>query len=156
VVVGGALFGEEEYEASLHRDAARLGIAERVEFRGHRLDVAPEWACLDVAVHASVTPEPFGQVVVEAMTAGLPVVAAAAGGPAEVVTDGVDGILVPPGDVDLLAAALRRLAADADLRDRLGQAGRTRAAAFRPEAVAASVMELYRAVLAQRAVRRRR
>jgi glycosyltransferase involved in cell wall biosynthesis len=103
-----------------------------------------------VAVHASVTPEPFGQVVVEAMAAGLPVVAAAAGGPAEVVTDGVDGILVPPGDVDRLAAALRRLAGDADLRDRLGQAGRVRAAAFRPEAVAASVMELYRAVLAQR------
>jgi glycosyltransferase involved in cell wall biosynthesis len=66
----------------------------------------------------------------------------------------VDGILVPPGDVDRLAAALRRLAGDADLRDRLGQAGRVRAAAFRPEAVAASVMELYRAVLAQRPARR--
>jgi glycosyltransferase involved in cell wall biosynthesis len=154
-VIGGALFGEEDYEASLGRDAARLGIAERVELRGHRLDMAGELAHLDVAVHASVAPEPFGQVVVEAMAAGLPVVAAAAGGPAEVVTDGVDGILVPPGDIEGLAGALRRLAGDADLRDRLGRAGRARAVAFRPEAVAASVMELYREVLAQRPARRR-
>ena len=156
VVIGGTLFGEEAYEASLHRDAVRLGISERVEFRGHRDDVAVELARLDVAVHASITPEPFGQVVVEAMAAGLPVVAAAAGGPAEVVTDGVDGVLVPPGDSESLAAALRRLAGDDDLRTRLGTAGRARAEAFRPDIVAASVMELYRAVLAQRPARLRR
>jgi glycosyltransferase involved in cell wall biosynthesis len=154
VVIGGALFGEEAYEASLRRDAARLGISERVELRGHRHDVEGELARLDVAVHASVTPEPFGQAVVEAMAAGLPVVAPGAGGPAEVVTDGVDGILVPPGDIERLAAALRRLADDAGLRDRLGRAGRSRAVAFRPEPVAASVMELYRDVLAQRPGRR--
>lgn len=156
LLIGGTLFGEEAYEASLHRDTIRLGISERVEFRGHREDMAAELAGLDVAVHASITPEPFGQVVVEAMAAGLPVVAAAAGGPAEVVTDGVDGVLVPPGDSESLAAALRRLAGDADLRTRLGTAGRARAEAFRPDIVAASVMELYRAVLAQRPVRLRR
>lgn len=150
VVIGGTLFGEEAYEASLHDDAVRLGIAERVEFRGHREDMAVELAGIDVAVHASITPEPFGQVVVEAMAAGLPVVAAAAGGPAEVVTDGVDGVLVPPGDRQSLAAALRRLAADDQLRTRLGTAGRARAEAFRPDIVAVSVMELYRAVLAER------
>ena len=155
VVIGGTLFGEEAYEASLHRDAVRLGISERVEFRGHRDDMAGELGRLDVAVHTSITPEPFGQVVVEAMAAGLPVVAAAAGGPAEVVTDGVDGVLVPPGDRESLAAALRRLAGDADLRTRLGTAGRARAQAFRPDIVAASVMELYRAVLAQRPAGRR-
>ena len=62
---------------------------------------------MDMLVHASITPEPYGQVIVEAMHAGLPVIAASGGGPSEIVTDGVDGLLYPPGDVDVLCAALR-------------------------------------------------
>ena len=68
---------------------------------------------MDVFVHASISPEPFGQVVVEAMLAGVPVVAAAAGGRAEILTDGVNGLLYPAGDVEALAEALRRLRGNA-------------------------------------------
>lgn len=147
VVVGSAMFGEGEFEASLRALVNELGVGHRVEFRGFRADVGSELARFDVLVHASVIPEPFGQVVVEGMAAGLPVVAAAAGGPAEVITDGVDGLLSPPGDVAALARQLRRLATDGALRRRLGDAGRRTANGYRPEAVARRVLDVYEDVL---------
>jgi glycosyltransferase involved in cell wall biosynthesis len=151
-VVGAPLFGpgEDDFSARLARLAGRLGIAGRVEFRGFRDDVGAELARLDVLVHASVTPEPFGQVIVEGMATGVPVIATAAGGPLELIDDGVDGILVPPGDTDAMAAALDRLDRDPELRARLGRAGRVRAAAFAPARIASEWLDLYREVLAAR------
>ncbi|HEX9991576.1 MAG TPA: glycosyltransferase, partial [Acidimicrobiales bacterium] len=143
-VIGGALFGEDDVEAGLRAIAADLGIADRVDFRGFREDVAVELGRLDVLVHASVIPEPFGMVVVEGMAAGLPVVAAGAAGPTEVITDHVDGVLYPMNDEAALAAALRELHGDPDLRRRLGEAGRARAEAFRPQVLAAGIREAYR------------
>jgi glycosyltransferase involved in cell wall biosynthesis len=148
VLVGAPLFGEEGYEADLHRLAAELGIADRLEMTGFRDDVSAELARLDVLVHASVIPEPFGQAVVEGMAAGLPVIATEAGGPAEVITNGVDGLLVPPDDRAALAAALRRLSNDPDLRARLGAAARQRARAYGPMPVAEKVIAFYGQVLA--------
>ena len=144
---GGALFGEEDQERSLLDLVEALGIGDRVDFTGHVDDVAAELATLDVVVHASTIPEPFGQVVIEAMAAGVPIIAADAGGPAEVVTDGVDGLLVAMGDVDALAGALTRMAGDPELRDRLADAGRVTAAAFAPDVIAGSVEDVYRQVL---------
>ena len=145
-IVGAPLFGadEEEYARSLPDLAERLGVAGRVDFAGFRTDVGHELAQLDVLVHASVLPEPFGQVVVEGMAAGLPVVAAAAGGPAEVVEAERTGLLYPPGDTDALAGALRRLAGDEALRARLGDAARTRAREFAPGPVARRIENVYR------------
>src|SRR6266540_2608714 len=145
-IVGAPLFGadEEEYARSLPDLAERLGVAGRVDFAGFRTDVGHELAQFDVLVHASVLPEPFGQVVVEGMAAGLPVVAAAAGGPAEVVEAERTGLLYPPGDTDALAGALRRLAGDEALRARLGDAARTRAREFAPGPVARRIENVYR------------
>ena len=106
--MGAALFGEDGDEAELRALADRLGIADRVEFRGFRSDVATELERLDVFVHASVVPEPFGQVILEAMAAGVPAVAAAGGGASEIATDGESALLHPPGDVEALAQALRQ------------------------------------------------
>jgi glycosyltransferase involved in cell wall biosynthesis len=147
-LVGTALFGEEDYEAELRSLVDRLGIGERVEFRGFREDVSEELAELDVLVHCSTSPEPFGQVVVEGMAAGLPVIAAAAGGPLEIIEDGVDGILTPPGDAEALAEAMRRLAEEPDLRADLGRAATASCARFNAENVRARLMTVYRAVLA--------
>ena len=124
-------------------------MADRVTFAGFVDDVAGVLAGADIAVHASVIPEPHGQVVVEAMAAGVPVIAAAAGGPAEIVTDGVDGVLVPPGDVAALANALTRLAADARLRTELGAAGRRRADAYRGAVIAPRIAAVYHSVLSE-------
>jgi glycosyltransferase involved in cell wall biosynthesis len=146
-LVGSAMFGEEAYEQRLRHQVAALGIEDQVEFRGFRSDVGAELARMDVVVHCSILPEPFGQVVIEGMAAGRPVIAAAEGGPAEVVTDGVDGLLVPPRDPALLAAALRRLAEDPGLRQRLATAGRETALRYSPERTAEGLMEVYRQVL---------
>lgn len=144
-VVGGAVFGEHAYADELRRQADELGLGRRVTFRGHVDDVPSELAELDVLVHASTVPEPFGLTVLEGMAAGLPVVASAAGGPAEIIRDGVDGILYPPGDAAELAARLRRLAGDKALRARLGQAARGRARDFTARIVAREWSDVYQA-----------
>jgi glycosyltransferase involved in cell wall biosynthesis len=150
VVVGAPLFGEDSFATRLHRLAGELGVADRVEFRGFREDVAGELSRLDVLVHASTLPEPFGQVVVEGMAAGLPVVAAAAGGPLEIVTDGVDGVLVPPGDPAALAARLRALAGDPRGRAAMGESAHLSALRYRADVLAPRLLALYRGVLARR------
>lgn len=144
-VVGGALFGEQAYAKELAALVASLGVADVVELVGHVDDVAGELSRLDVLVHASRVPEPFGQVVVEAMALGVPVVATGEGGPAEIVTDGHDGLLCPAGDVDALADRLVQLAEDRALRVRLADAGRRSAERFAPERVAAEMERAYRA-----------
>jgi glycosyltransferase involved in cell wall biosynthesis len=116
-----------------------------VEFVGFTEDVLAILGAVDCLVHASTVPEPFGQVVVEGMAAGLPVIASNEGGPAEVITDGVDGLLCPPGDPSALAALLLRVAADPDLRSRLGAAARVRTVQFTPERVDRKIMRTYRA-----------
>jgi glycosyltransferase involved in cell wall biosynthesis len=147
VVVGAPLFGEEEWEERLRRDVERLGLDGRVEFRGFRSDVLTELRRLDVVVHASVVAEPFGQVIVEAMAAGVPVVATAAGGAAELVQHDINGLLYPPGDAGALGEALRRLASDPSLRRRLARAGRERALDFRPQNVGPRLEDVYAHVL---------
>ena len=150
VVIGSATFGEDAYERDLRSLAEMLGIPHRVQFTGFVDDVQAELQRLDVLVHASVLPEPLGNVVVEGMAAGLPVVAAGAGAPAEYIEDGREGLLYPPGDVQALADALQRAASDRELRARLGAAGREKAREFGPEAVVERMLGLYGELLGSR------
>jgi glycosyltransferase involved in cell wall biosynthesis len=146
-VIGSALFGEDAYEQRLREQAERLGIASQIEFRGFREDVQVELGELDVLVHSSVIPEPFGQAVLEGMAAGIPVVATDAGGPAELITNGRDGILTQPGDAHELAETLRRLESDAALRAALGSEAISRSMEFTPERTAGRLLAIYREVL---------
>jgi glycosyltransferase involved in cell wall biosynthesis len=149
-IIGSAMFGEDDYARSLERQTALLGISDQIEFRGFRDDVWAELSELDILVHCSVSPEPFGQVVLEGMAAGVPVVAAAAGGPAELITSGVDGILTAPGDRHALAATLRMLNDDPDLRVRLSNAGRARSREFTPARTAEQLLGVYGEIIARR------
>lgn len=149
-LLGGTWFGGEGFASRLRADAERLGVLARLDLPGHRDDVAAELAEVDVVVAYSRSPEPFGQVVVDALTAGRPVVVAAEGGPAEIVRDGVDGLLVAPRDPAALATALRRLHDDPGLRLRLADAGRLAAQAYEPALIGGRLVELYREVLACR------
>lgn len=144
VIAGSAMFGEDVFADSLVALTNDLGISERVDFLGFVDDVSALLSGFDVLVHASVVPEPFGQVVVEGMAAALPVIATNVGGPSEVITDEIDGLLVPPGNIELLAADLQRLARDQELRRCLGEAAHIRARDFAPEIIADKVQSVYR------------
>ncbi|WP_375493259.1 glycosyltransferase family 4 protein, partial [uncultured Jatrophihabitans sp.] len=146
-VIGSPIFGEDDYLQQLRDLAAELGVADRVDFVGFVDDVEDELRRLDALVHASTVAEPFGQVVVEGLAAGVPVIATDAGGPREIVTDHVDGLLVAPGDADAMAGALRELAGDAALRAQLAENGVRRATAFAPDVIGAQVQALYREIL---------
>jgi glycosyltransferase involved in cell wall biosynthesis len=107
--------------------AKSLGIAERVRFVGEQADVAPWLRQMDVYVQASVA-EGMSNSILEAMASALPVVATAVGGTPELVTHGETGILVPARDAMALAEALTQLTDHPALLERLGRAGRDRAA----------------------------
>jgi len=129
VVVGGSHSLEPEYPEQLRRSIRRLGLEEHVALVGLRADV-PRWMnAVDIVVHASLN-EPFGIVLLEAMALGKPMIAGSSGGPAEIVTDGVDGLLVPYGDATQLSASLIRLLDDPALAGRLAESARRRAHDF--------------------------
>lgn len=129
-IAGGAQRPHEEaHLAEMYALAQSLGIAARIRFLGQRDDVPALMASADVLCQPNLGPEPFGIAFVEAMHAGLPVVATAIGGAREIV-DAACGILVPPRDPAALADALRRLIADPGLRAQLGVAGPAHARAL--------------------------
>jgi len=107
ILVGDALFGEQDYVRKLHEKVAELGLEERVKFLGFRSDVVPLMKSCDLVAHTSIAPEPFGRVIVEAMLCGKLAIASAAGGAIELVEHGVTGFLVPPGEPEKLADVIK-------------------------------------------------
>lgn len=129
-LVGGAQRDHERaYVASLRQLAADLGIADRVRFVGERADVRRLLAAGDICCQPNERPESFGMIFVEALTAGVPVVATALGGAVEIVDDSC-GRLITAGDAGAWRTQLDRLIADAALRTQLGTAGPRRAMAL--------------------------
>jgi glycosyltransferase involved in cell wall biosynthesis len=149
LVVGGIVRGADEYLRGMEAFIASRRLEKHVRFVGARSDIADIVGALDVLVHASTRPEPFGRVLIEGMALGKPIVATAGGGVPEIVVDGETGLLVPQGDVGAMAAALRRLLGDAALRDRFGAAGARRAREhFSLGSYVPGVEAVYAAVLA--------
>ena len=125
-IVGAALFDEKGYEKEVRQMVCSLGLCDAVEFTGFRSDVPELMANLDILVHASTSGEPFGQVVVQGMAAGKPVVATNGGGIPEIVVDGLTGLLVPMSDADSMAAAISHLIREPALARQMGLMGRQR------------------------------
>ncbi|MBW4560119.1 MAG: glycosyltransferase family 4 protein [Mojavia pulchra JT2-VF2] len=103
ILVGDALFGEQDYVQQLHQQVAALELETRVKFLGFRSDIPQLMATCDLVAHTSTAAEPFGRVIVEAMLCGKPVVATKAGGAMELVEPGINGFLVKPGEPQELA-----------------------------------------------------
>ncbi|MEH2221437.1 MAG: glycosyltransferase family 4 protein [Nostoc sp.] len=106
ILVGDALFGEQDYVQKLHQQVADLGLENRVKFLGFRSDIPQLMAACNLVAHTSTSPEPFGRVIVEAMLCGKPVVAAKSGGVMELVEQGLNGFLVTPGEPQELAQVI--------------------------------------------------
>jgi glycosyltransferase involved in cell wall biosynthesis len=148
-VLVGSDQGRHHYSAGLVRRAEALGIADRVRLAGQCDDMPAALMLADVVVHASVQPEAFGRVVIEAQAMGRPVIASDLGGPAETVEQGVTGWRVPPGDASALASAIEQtLGLDAEQRAALAE--RARAAVhdkYTVGAMQAATLDVYREVI---------
>jgi glycosyltransferase involved in cell wall biosynthesis len=135
-----------EFSSKVLALVAELGLQQDVTFTGHLTDIGFALSDCDVAVCAS-REEGFGLGVVEAMAAGVPVVATRCGGPEDILEDGVSGILVPVGDVDRLAEGIRRLLEDPEMAARLAAAARQAyAERFTAERSAAAFLRLIQAL----------
>lgn len=129
LIVGGELYGtlgHTGHRELLVREAARLGVEGRVIFVGQRSDVVNLYNAMDVVVLASVRPESFGRIVIEAMACGRPVIASDLGGPREIITGPEVGALVPPGDPEAIARAVIAMHRDGSARAEMGRRGRAR------------------------------
>lgn len=125
-IVGGPIYetrGSQFSEAELRERADRLGVSARVGFVPFQNDIVEVFRALDVVVHASTQPEPFGRTIAEAMACGRAVVMTNATGAGEL-TDELTTTQVPPGDAASLAQAIRTVAEDPATRLRMGERGR--------------------------------
>jgi glycosyltransferase involved in cell wall biosynthesis len=122
-VVGAAPAGGEAYARELHALARELGVSSRIVFAGFIADVPSALQLLDVVVHASVEPEPFGRVIAEAMAMRRPVIASDEGGPREIIEHGRTGLLFPRGNDVALADGVVALLRDPVEAARLAEAG---------------------------------
>ena len=121
-IIGAALFGEEDYEVEARAEAQRLGVDHAITWVGHQPDTRPELDRMTVAVHAATVPEPFGQVITEAMARCVPIIASRGGGATEIVEPGpgqLRGRLVAPGDAGELRDALVEVLGDPVAAQRL-------------------------------------
>jgi len=153
-VVGGPIYaraGSEVTESELRRTAAELGLGNVVGFVPFQPEPAAAYRGLDVVVHPSERPEPFGRTIVEAMACERAVIAARGGGAVELFSEGESALGHAPGDAADLATAIVRLARDEALRTRLGRAARAEAEArFDRRRLGAEVRAVYGDLLAER------
>ncbi len=143
------IVGDGPLRADVEARVAALDLTERIHLTGLRRDVPDLMHSFDLFALSSLW-EGLPRVLPQAMAAGLPIVATAVDGNAEAVTDGVNGLLTPPGDPQAMAAALLRLLKDPALARKMGEAGRTRAEEFSARKMVSDIADLYEALLAER------
>ncbi len=146
-IVGGPLYdthGSQYTRAELEKMVADAGLEGRIGLTGFVRRPSAALRAIDIVVHASTEPEPFGLVIAEGLAAGRAVVVSNAGGAAELVTDGVDALTYSPADAVALAGCMTRLAEDASLRRRLGNEGRRSALSrFAPDEFVRQLVSVY-------------
>lgn len=148
-VMGDAIYstnGSQHSLKELKSLADDIGLTDRVGFTGFLSDPAEALRSLDIVVHASTQPEPFGLVIAEAMASGRALIVSNSGGAAELIEDEIDALGHPPGDILRLGERLHTLVTDSQLRARLGAAGRATAERrFDRARLATELIPIYRA-----------
>jgi len=149
-VIGGPIYqtnGSQWSRQELEEELERLGLHGRVGFTGLVPDAAAAMRSLDIVVHASTDPEPFGMVIIEGLACEKAVIASQAGGASELFLDGETALSHPPGDEDVLAQRILQLVGDRELRERLGKAGRSAAERlYHRERLAQELLGVYRKI----------
>ena len=149
-IVGGPLYETSGSQVSIDELRAlvtSLGLESRVGFTGFVQDSASAMRALDIVVHASTDPEPFGLVIAEAMACGKPVVASRAGGAVEIIEPGVNALAHEPGNASALGQCLADLVRDADLRDRLSRAALSSRERFARRRLAREIAPIYESLV---------
>jgi len=123
LLIGDTPKDSADYGRHIRELVKHLGLADRVIITGYRKDVADHVNAVQVLVHASILPEPFGRVLLEGMALRKPLVASDGGAVPEIVVDGVTGLLFRTGDSSHLAQCLERMLEDPDMASRMGDAG---------------------------------
>ncbi len=148
VVVGDVSDGDRKLWDELHDLIRQQGLQDRFIFTGYIAKVVELYGIMDVVVHASTRPEPFGLVITEAMACGIPVVASNLGAPREIIDDGKDGLIVDPSNTPVLAHAIRTLLTDKRLRGEMGDLGRRKVLAqYNVDVYARRMEQAYQRVL---------
>jgi glycosyltransferase involved in cell wall biosynthesis len=146
--VGAASAGDLAYQNKLNKLITDSGIGDNVRFTGYQSDPASFVNLMSVVIHASIQPEPFGMVVLEAMAQRKPIVGSRAGGVVEMVVDGKTGYTFPPGDSAELASRLIELLKDPAKAAAMGEAGYARLIeSFTIRAYMDGIHRVYRAIL---------
>jgi L-malate glycosyltransferase len=150
LLIGDDIFGRDtSYKAKLVNKIKTAGMGDKITFMGWQANMETLWSRIDCLVHTA-TNEPFGRVIIEAMAHRVPVIAANCGGPAEIVQDGVTGLLVKPDDVGELTRAMQKIAIDHNFARTLADAAFNHVIAnFSAERTAQSVKTVYKEVLAE-------
>jgi glycosyltransferase involved in cell wall biosynthesis len=147
IIVGGPLYstvGSQWTEGELRARAQQLGIADRVGFIPFQSDPSWVYRSLDIVVHASTRPEPFGLTIAEAMACGRPVVVSASGGAKDLFTDQLDAIGHESGNVESLAKAIEQFVNDTNLRQAIAaRARQTAVERFSTKRFGRELIEIY-------------
>ncbi|MFK0729852.1 MAG: glycosyltransferase family 4 protein [Gloeotrichia echinulata HAB0833] len=150
-IVGGAIYktrGSQFSETELKNKASQLGILDKVDFLGFQQDIVKIYHSLDIVVHASTQPEPFGLAIVEAMACAKPVIVSQAGGSAELFTHNYDAVGVPPREPTALAAAILDLLENSEKRQIISEkARRSVTERFNHERLGQQIMKIYLALI---------
>lgn len=143
-IVGSCSDGEHEFMDEMIRLSEEMGIRHRLVFTGYRQDVPALMKFMDVIVHASNRPEPFGMVLIEGMAIGKPIVATRGGGPLDIVVDGETGFLVQSYNYKAMAEKIKTLLNDPELAGEMGGRGKARVLQnFTKERYAAEIQWIY-------------
>ncbi len=151
-LAGDALFGNDGYKKRLQQFIEDHGLT-NVMMLGHVEHIPSLLQQADLLVHTSIMPEPFGQVIVEGMANGLPVIASDLGGPREIVVPHVTGLLIQPGQPDLLSEAIQWMIDHPEERRHMGEMGMTRVREhFLIESTVKRITEFYPMVIREQKV----
>ncbi|MFS0723899.1 glycosyltransferase family 4 protein [Paenibacillus sp. 1P07SE] len=154
VLIGGEHFSEKEYHTEIKQLITTSGLSACTTFGGHQSNPALWMRAFDIVVHASIGFEPFGMVVIEGMALEKGVIATKTGGPEEIISDGINGLLIEPNDPSALASAIGRLIEKPSFLQELGSKAKLRAGDFRSERLAEDTADFICSEYNGRVVRR--